>query len=143
MPWNELIGAFITSLPRRLEEEKISNTNDLMKNLKEFRILTIGGHKKCGKSTAAFKIVRENKHARLMGFQSTGFPSLDKNDTVVRSRIFTTNDLIKDNLIGLKILVVDTNGFHNHKNNPFDVLLRVYYKHHDWFDPEFSIIHIL
>lgn len=144
MPWDELFEAFIFSLPRRMKNEKIANmSKDPIKRLQEFRILNIGGYRQSGKTTAAFKVVRENPHARLMGSSSMGFPSLAQNEHEIRSRILTIKDLDPEHLAGVKLMVIDTQGFHHAFDDPFGALTLTYYKHPEWFDPEFSIIRIL
>ena len=144
MPWEELIKAFNDNLPKRLKLEEASLMADRPKTaLREFRLLTIGGQRQCGKTIAGFETVRKNPNARLIGTRTDGFPSLPQNDTVVRSRILMTKDIDQKSLEGVKLVVIDTDGYQHPFDDPYTELVALYSQHRDWFDPEFSIIRIL
>ncbi len=144
MPWAELIQAFMFDLPNRMRREKIVNlSGDPMFALREFRVLTIGGARQCGKTQTAFQTVRENISSRLMGTRLGGFPSLPQNDEVLRSRLIEQHQLDEYHLKGVKLLVIDHDGRHDPNDDPYATLEEVYRTHPDWFDPDFSVVRIL
>lgn len=144
MPWGEIFEAFISSLPRRMKNEEMANVSkDPIKRLREFRTLNVGGYRRSGKTTAAFKVVRENPHARLMSSSSMEFPRLARDEKEIRSRILTLKDLDREHLTGVKLVIIDAQGFYHTSDDLLGALTLTYCKYPEWFDPEFSIIRIL
>jgi hypothetical protein len=144
MPWTELIEAFVANLPiRSWAEEMTGGGVSRAKLFKEYRTLTIGGYRQCGKTSTAFKMVRDNPDARLMGTYLKGFPSLAGDDVVVRSRIINIQDISAEHLFGVKLLFIDTGGYKSRMDDPYTDMSLIYDQYPSWFDPEFSVIHIL
>ncbi len=144
MPWELLIKAFMLDLPNRMKRLEATNMgNDHLFSLREFRVLTIGGARQCGKTQTAFQTVRENISSRLMGTRLGGFPSLPQNDEVLRSRLIEQHQLDEYHLKGVKLLVIDHDGRRDPNDDPYATLEEVYRTHPDWFDPDFSVVRIL
>jgi predicted AAA+ superfamily ATPase len=146
MPWDDLVWVFLREAKTRVKQiEEQLITNPLMQ-LREFRVLTIGGPRQTGKSTLAQQTVRQRDNARLMintGVGGHGVAHL-KLDERVETRRLEPHQLVQSKLKDVVTLVIDNEGRNAYtSSSPYYLIERVYEQHPEWFHPEFSVVNIL
>ncbi|BAW19184.1 hypothetical protein [Ralstonia phage RP31] len=142
MPWDDLIWVFLRNAPRRIEQIEQSLIKDPLSQLREFRVLTIGGPRQSGKTDAVMHIVKKHSGARLMGGWVIGSHGKTRQVEVPAEKSLELHELVPEKLKDVKTLVIESD-FTAHSFNYYGAVEEVYATHPEWFHPEFSIIHVL
>lgn len=150
-PWTELINAFVDNIPKRLELMEASAALSLspLQELNEFRILSIGGPRQCGKTEALLNFMINHEHVKLntRSFYQRYFESrlgeakfakiyMDRHTL---HHLTSFESLTEPNpFVGIKFMIFD-----NAEDEAFHYFTQIFNMRRDWFDPDFMVISVL
>lgn len=145
MPWDDLIWVFLREAKTRIAQIKQSLITEPVSQLREYRVLTLGGPRQTGKSVVGQQAVKQREWARLIvrtapGGEGVAYLNLHEK---VEARRLELHQLVQSKLEGVTVLVIDNNGYPVDTASPYHAVEKLYHQHPEWFHPEFSIIHIL
>lgn len=143
MPWDLLINAFLRGMPDRLKLQEQCMSDNQLFNLREFHVLTIGGPRQCGKTNAVLDMVREHAHARFIKNSGIHTPYAVKREAILQERSLEKVGITQDDLKGVKILVIDNEGYPENELSPYKLLETMYVLHNDWFEPDVMVLRVL
>lgn len=142
MPWDDLIDAFLEDAPTRNKQIARSGFKRGLVELREFRVLTIGGPRQTGKSKAGARIVQEHPEAYMLGGWTHSDQGKFRQIKIPAEKSLELHELKPAKLADVKILVIE-NDFSERSLNYYKALEQVYAQRPEWFHPEFSVIRIL
>lgn len=146
MPWDDLVWVFLREAKTRVKLIEQARMNDPLMQLREYRVLTLGGPRQCGKSALAQQTVRGRDNARLMinqGIAGHGVAHLNLDEKVEARRI-ESHHLVESKLKDVTTLVIDNEGRLAYTpTSPYYLVEQAFVTHPEWFHPEFSIVNIL
>lgn len=149
MPWFELMQALINDTPRRVQLIKESPAMDPIMEMRELRIMTLGGPRQCGKTEALLKIIKGRSDVRFSilsyfipfykaRLQDHYLGKLFPIDLFEMDNFATEISNGNNPFAGVKILVTDNLQPHYQK-----YLEEIYYQYKAYFDEDFMVIHVI
>ncbi len=146
MPWEELIWAFLKNAKARAHWANASLTEpDFV--LREYRTLTLGGHRQSGKTQAAARTVMAQDGAYLMGGWVLGGHGRAREmalQDVPLDKTIEPHELVEAKLKHVKTIVIDPDSIAEGQGHDYYGRIRAaYHNNPEWFHPEFSVVRII